>query len=122
VPLAKLYCQECRQATLERLEEQRWGYVALQRYCCEPRANFTNSHPSNGDVCREIFNTDQGCQFSSAVFTSALTAVCVRISMGHRGRWMDNVFIELGWRLVAARRWRLCAKGSTVECLKRLWT
>jgi putative transposase len=46
----------------------------------------------------EIFNTDQGCQFTSTAFTDALTAAGVRISMDGRGRWMDNVFIERLWR------------------------
>jgi putative transposase len=46
----------------------------------------------------EIFNTDQGCQFTSAAFTGALTAAGVRVSMDGRGRWMDNVFIERLWR------------------------
>ena len=46
----------------------------------------------------EIFNTDQGSQFTSAAFTGALMAAGVRISMDGRGRWMDNVFIERLWR------------------------
>jgi putative transposase len=46
----------------------------------------------------EIFNTDQGSQFTSAAFTAALSAAGVRISMDGRGRWMDNVFIERLWR------------------------
>jgi len=46
----------------------------------------------------EIFNTDQGSQFTSAAFTGALLAAGVRISMDGRGRWMDNVFIERVWR------------------------
>src|SRR5215470_11074901 len=46
----------------------------------------------------EIFNTDQGSQFTSAAFTGTLTATGVRISMDGRGRWMDNVFIERLWR------------------------
>jgi putative transposase len=46
----------------------------------------------------EIFNTDQGSQFTSAVFTGTLAAAGVRISMDGRGRWMDNVFIERLWR------------------------
>jgi putative transposase len=46
----------------------------------------------------EIFNTDQGSQFTSAAFTGALAAAGVRISMDGRGRWMDNVFIERLWR------------------------
>ena len=46
----------------------------------------------------EIFNTDQGSQFTSAEFTDVLRAADVRISMDGRGRWMDNVFIERLWR------------------------
>jgi putative transposase len=48
----------------------------------------------------EIFNTDQGSQFTSAAFTGTLAAAGVRISMDGRGRWMDNVFIERLWRSV----------------------
>ena len=46
----------------------------------------------------EIFNTDQGSQFTSPRFTAVLSAAGVRISMDGRGRWMDNVFIERLWR------------------------
>src|SRR5438876_177469 len=46
----------------------------------------------------EIFNTDQGSQFTSAAFTGTLMAVGIKISMDGRGRWMDNVFIERLWR------------------------
>ena len=46
----------------------------------------------------EIFNTDQGCQFTSEDFTSVLIQAGVQISMDGKGRWMDNVFIERLWR------------------------
>jgi putative transposase len=46
----------------------------------------------------EIFNTDQGSQFTSTAFTGTLATAGVRISMDGRGRWMDNVFIERLWR------------------------
>jgi putative transposase len=46
----------------------------------------------------EIFNTDQGSQFTSAAFTGTLAAAEIKISMDGRGRWMDNVFIERLWR------------------------
>ena len=46
----------------------------------------------------EIFNTDQGGQFTSPRFTDLLKDAGVRISMDGRGRWMDNVFIERLWR------------------------
>ncbi len=48
--------------------------------------------------CPEIFNTDQGSQFTSSEFTDVLRTADVRISMDGRGRWMDNVFIERLWR------------------------
>lgn len=46
----------------------------------------------------EIFNTDQGSQFTSFAFTSALKDAGIRISMDGKGRWMDNVMIERLWR------------------------
>ena len=46
----------------------------------------------------EIFNTDQGSQFTSLEFTGVLKDAGVRISMDGKGRWMDNVFIERLWR------------------------
>jgi putative transposase len=46
----------------------------------------------------EIFNTDQGSQFTSVAFTDTLAAAGIRISMDGRGRWIDNVFIERLWR------------------------
>jgi putative transposase len=46
----------------------------------------------------DIFNTDQGSQFTSAAFTNVLRDNSIRISMDGRGRWLDNVFIERLWR------------------------
>ena len=46
----------------------------------------------------EIFNTDQGSQFTSEAFTSTLKAHEIRISMDGKGRWVDNVFVERLWR------------------------
>jgi len=48
----------------------------------------------------EIFNTDQGSQFTSAAFTGRLEGAGVRISMDGRGRALDNVFVERLWRSV----------------------
>ena len=48
----------------------------------------------------EIFNSDQGSQFTSSEFNDVLKAADVRISMDRRGRWMDNVFIERLWGVV----------------------
>lgn len=48
----------------------------------------------------EIFNSDQGAQFTSHAFTSRLQAAGVQISMDGRGRALDNVFVERLWRSV----------------------
>src|SRR5665213_3390012 len=48
----------------------------------------------------EIFNTDQGSQFTSADFTKVLKAHAIRISMDGKGRWIDNVFVERLWKSV----------------------
>ena len=48
----------------------------------------------------EIFNTDQGSQFTSTEWIERLEELGVRISMDGKGRWMDNVFIERLWRSV----------------------
>ena len=46
----------------------------------------------------EVFNADQGSQFTSLAFTGRLQAAGIRISMDGRGRCMDNIFIERLWR------------------------
>lgn len=48
----------------------------------------------------EIFNTDQGCQFTSAEFTRPLLDAGVKLSMDGKGRCLDNVFVERLWRTV----------------------
>ena len=48
----------------------------------------------------EIFNTDQGAQFTSEPFTGRLQSAGIQISMDGRGRAMDNVFVERLWRTV----------------------
>ncbi len=48
----------------------------------------------------EIFNTDQGAQFTDEDFTAPLLAKRVRVSMDGKGRWVDNVFVERLWRSV----------------------
>ncbi len=52
------------------------------------------------DATPEIFNTDQGSQFTSADFTGRLEAKRVAISMDGKGRYLDNIFIERFWRSI----------------------
>ena len=49
-------------------------------------------------VWPEIMNTDQGCQYTSEAWTSAIKDAGVRISMDGKGCWVDNVFVERLWR------------------------
>jgi transposase InsO family protein len=64
----------------------------------------------------EIFNTDQGSQFTSAAFTGVLQAAGVRISMDGRGRCMDNIFIERLWRSLKYEAVYLSARAHRRFC------
>ena len=68
----------------------------------------------------EIFNTDQGSQFTSDPFTNVLNTEKIAISMDGKGRWMDNVFIERIWRSVKYEDIYLKAYGSMAELKKGL--
>jgi putative transposase len=63
----------------------------------------------------EIFNTDQGSQFTSMAFTSVLLREKIAISMDGRGAWRDNVVVERLWRSVKYEEVYLKAYGSVSE-------
>ena len=63
----------------------------------------------------EIFNTDQGSQFTSTAFTGLLAAHDIAISMDGRGSWRDNVFVERLWRSVKYEEVYLRAYDSVGE-------
>jgi len=63
----------------------------------------------------QIFNTDQGVQFTSADFLAGLEAQAVRISMDGKGRYLDNIFIERLWRSLKYEEIFLKAYGSPAE-------
>jgi putative transposase len=63
----------------------------------------------------EIFNTDQGSQFTSAEFTGLLLAKTIAISMDGKGSWRDNVFVERLWRSVKYEEVYLRAYDSVGE-------
>ena len=48
----------------------------------------------------DMFNTDQGSQFTGTTFTGVLTKSKVAISMDGKGAWRDNVFVERLWRSI----------------------
>jgi putative transposase len=63
----------------------------------------------------EIFNTDQGSQFTSVAFTDLLLDNAIAISMDGRGAWRDNVFVERLWRSVKYEEVCLRAYDSVGE-------
>ena len=68
----------------------------------------------------DIFNTDQGSQFTSDAFIGILESYGISISMDGKGRWMDNVFIERLWWSVKYQDVYLKAYGSIAEARKGL--
>ena len=65
----------------------------------------------------DIFNTDQGCQFTSEAFTGVLKAHGIAISMDGRGRALDNIFVERLWRSVKHEDIYLKGYASVPELL-----
>ena len=62
-------------------------------FCLEALADVLQPGATPG-----ILNTDQGVQFTSAAFMDAVQACGARVSMGGKGRWVDNVMVERLWR------------------------
>ena len=68
----------------------------------------------------EVFNTDQGSQFTSREFTQILQEHSVRISMDGRGRYQDNIFVERLWRTVKYEEVYLKAYANAGEARREL--
>ena len=68
----------------------------------------------------EIFNTDQGAQFTSEAFTNVLKTAEIKISMDGKGRWVDNVFVERLWRSLKYEEVYLRAYDSIGEARVRI--
>jgi len=68
----------------------------------------------------EIFNTDQGSQFTSESFTGRLQKEDIRISMDGKGRWADNVFVERLWRSLKYEQVYLYAYESVAEARTKI--
>jgi len=63
----------------------------------------------------EIFNTDQGAQFTATAFTSVLLNLGIKVSMDGKGRCLDNVFVERLWRSLKYEEVYLHAYASVTE-------
>ena len=70
----------------------------------------------------DIFNSDQGSQFTSKAFTDVLKDNAIRISMDGKGRWVDNVFVERLWKSVKYEHVYLHAYESVAEARDKLGT
>ena len=68
----------------------------------------------------EIFNTDQGSQFTSVEFTDVLKAHRIQISMDGKGRWIDNVFVERLWWSLKYEEVYLCAYDTMGEARQHI--
>src|ERR1035437_994610 len=68
----------------------------------------------------EIFNTDQGSQFTSEAFTGRLKKEAIAISMDGKGRWCDNVFIERFWKSIKYEHVYLHAYESVEEARTKI--
>jgi putative transposase len=79
-------------------------------FCVEALRDAMNRHGQP-----EIFNTDQGVQFTSAAFLGELATLGVRISMDGKGRFLDNIFIERLWRSLKYEEVFIKAYGSVAE-------
>lgn len=123
-PLHKIYPYLLRGVTIDRPNQvwcadisyipMRRGFlylVAIMDWASRKVLSWRLSNTMDADFCvaaleealarygkPEIFNTDQGSQFTSDDFIVALKDAGIRISMDGKGRWMDNVMIERLWR------------------------
>jgi len=84
-------------------------------FCVEALREATELHGQP-----EIFNTDQGVQFTSAAFVDELASRGVRISMDGTGRYLDNIFIERLWRSLKYEEVYIRAYDSVAEARRRL--
>lgn len=68
----------------------------------------------------EIFNTDQGCQFTSTEFIDLIQGHGIQVSMDGKGRWVDNVFVERLWKSVKYEEVYLHAYDSVSQARQGL--
>ena len=87
-------------------------------FCVEALEEAINTHG-----CPEIFNTDQGSQFTSNKFASKLEEHEIKVSMDGRGRYQDNIFVEHLWWTVKYHFLYLHAfnNGSELRCGLKNW-
>jgi putative transposase len=109
--------------------------VAIMDWATRPVLSWRSSNAMDPGFCvealeealakrgsPEIFNSDQGSQFTRDDFIRALNAAGVRISMDGKRRWMDNVFIERLWRSLKYECVYLRDLGSGIHAQQEIGT
>src|SRR3954451_21854944 len=92
-----------------------WRLSITMEFCVEAVEEALARHGKP-----EIFNTDQGSQFTSTAFTGQLIDNAIAISMDGRGAWRDNVFVERLWRSVKYEEIYLRAYNTVAEARNSL--
>ncbi|GLI37284.1 integrase [Geobacter hydrogenophilus] len=117
IPMAKgfMYLVAIMDWSTRKVLSWRLSNTLDSRFCVEALNEALNRFGTP-----EIFNTDQGCQFTSEAFTSVLTANGIRISMDGKGRCLDNVFVERLWRTLKYERLYLKSFDSGIELSREL--
>ena len=98
-------------------------YVVAWRLSNTLEADICVEAPAGGagsGAGREVFNTDQGSQFTSGEFIQVLQDRGVKISMDGKGRYSDNIFVERLWRTVKYEEVYLKAYVNAVEARREL--
>ena len=100
---------------LPNLAQSRLHLCAANRPGSDKDITAISVSPSLFGLKPEIFNTDQGSQFTGQTFTGALAGNGIAISMDGKGAWRDNVFVERLWRSVKYEEVYLGAYDSVSE-------
>jgi len=123
----------CSDITYIRLDQGFVYLTAIMDWHSRKVLAWRLSNSLTSDFCREaikeaidrhgtpdIFNSDQGSQYTSTSFTQVLKDHGVKMSMDGKGRFMDNIFIERLWRTVKQEEVYLNAYQSIKECKESL--
>ena len=111
IPMARGFVYRCR-ARLVRRRVLSWRVSITMEaaFCVEALEDALARHGKP-----EVFNTDQGSQFTGSAFTGVLANNAIAISMDGKGAWRDNVFVERLWRSVKYEEVYLRAYDSVSE-------
>ena len=117
IPMAKgfMYLVAIMDWASRKVLSWRLSNTLDSRFCVEALEEALSRYGAPG-----IFNSDQGCQYTSEAFTSVLKQWQVRISMDGKGRFRDNIFIERLWRTLKYERVYLRSYATGAELSKDL--